>query len=106
MGNIIATKCCECDFENKFSFGGGRFSYKTFCPVPAINKETLEFENINYFEHLNSNNYLFYIDVVLKGDNLHDKTITNFDLILNEENNYCPRCKTKALAFRVQGYID
>ena len=46
MGNIIATKCKSCGFSNEFRYGGGRFSYQTNCPVPAINKVTLEFENI------------------------------------------------------------
>ena len=50
MGNIVASKCTSCGFSNKFRYGGGRFSYQTDCPVPAINKETLEFENINYLE--------------------------------------------------------
>lgn len=106
MGNIITSNCKSCGFSNKFSYGGGRFSYKTNCPVPAINKETLEFENINYFEHQHSIKYLFYTDDELKGENLDNKTINNFDLYLNEENNYCPQCKEKALAFRVIAYTD
>ena len=53
MGNIVASKCKSCGFSNEFRYGGGRFSYETNCPVPAINKETLEFENINYIEQKN-----------------------------------------------------
>lgn len=106
MGNIIATKCKSCGFSNKFSYGGGRFSYKTNCPVPAINKESLEFENINYFEHKNSNRYLFYTDDILKGNNFDNDTIDNFDLKLNTVNNYCPNCKEKALIFHVTMYTD
>ena len=45
MGNIIASKCRICNFENTFSYGGNRFNYLTNCPVPAINTETEEFEN-------------------------------------------------------------
>lgn len=106
MGNVIATKCKSCGFSNKFSYGGGRYSYKTNCPVPAINKETLEFENINYFEHKNSNNYLIYTDDILKGNNYDNNTINNFDLKLNTVNNYCPHCKDKSLIFHVTMYTD
>ncbi|MBL0013477.1 MAG: hypothetical protein IPP30_06845 [Flavobacterium sp.] len=73
--------------------------YQTNCPVPAINKVTLELENINYLEHKNSDKYLFYTDDVLKGNNYDNNTINNFDLKLNTVNNYCPNCKEKALAF-------
>ena len=106
MGNIVATKCKSCGFTNEFRLGGGRFDYQTYCPVPAINKETLEFENINYYENKNSGNYLFYSDEVLKGINNNDKTFSNFNLYFNEEGNYCPSCKNKTLAFRVIIYVD
>jgi hypothetical protein len=48
MSVKISTLCQSCGFSNEFNFGGSRFGYKTNCPVPAINKETFEFENINY----------------------------------------------------------
>ena len=106
MGNIVATKCRTCGFTNEFRLGGGRFDYLTYCPVPAINKETLEFENINHYEHKNSDKYLFYSDVVLKGINTNDKTFSNFDLYFNEEGNYCQSCKNKTLAFRTIMFVD
>jgi hypothetical protein len=106
MGNVIESKCKSCGFSNEFSYGGGRFCYQTNCPVPVINKETLEFENINYFEHKNSDKYLFYTDDVLKGNNYHNNTINNFDLKLNTVNNYCPSCKEKALLFHVTMFTD
>jgi len=106
MGNIIKTKCKSCAFSNKFSYGGGRFSYLTNCPVPAINKETLEFENVNYLKHKNSDKYLFYTDEVLKGNNYDNNTIDNFDIKLNTVNNYCPACKEKALEFRIMMFTD
>lgn len=106
MGNVIESKCRLCDFTNQFNLGGGRFSYQTNCPVPAINKETLAFENINYLEHKNSDKYLFYTDDVLKGNNHDNNTINNFDLELNTVNNYCPKCKEKALAFQITMLVD
>ena len=106
MGNILASLCSSCGFTNEFRLGGGRFDYQTYCPVPAINKETLEFENINYYENKNSGNYLFYSDEVLKGINNNDKTFSNFNLYFNEEGNYCPSCKNKTLAFRITMYLD
>ena len=69
MGNIVASKCRTCGFTNEFVLGGGRFNYQTYCPIPAINKETLEFEQINYYEHIKSDMYLFYSDDALKGEN-------------------------------------
>ena len=106
MGNIVATLCRSCGFEIEFRIGGGRFNYQTYCPVPAINKETLEFEQINYYEHKKSDKYLFYSDSVLKGENKNNRTINNFDLYFNEEGNYCPSCKNKTLAFRTIMFVD
>ena len=106
MGNIVASKCKSCGFSNEFRYGGGRYSYLTHCPVPAINTENLEFENINYLEHKNSDKYLFYSDDILKGNNYDNNTINNFDLKLNTVNNYCPNCKEKSLAFRVTMFTD
>ena len=106
MGNIITSTCKSCGFSNQFRLGGGRFSYQTNCPVPAVNKESLEFENVNYYEHKNSGNYLFYSDDNLKGNNYDNSTINNFDLIYNTVNNYCPNCKEKALAFRTTMFVD
>lgn len=106
MGNIIATKCKSCGFSNNFNYGGVKSSYKTDCPVPAINKETLEFENVNYFKHESSDKYLFYTDDVLKGDNENKQTINDFNLKLNSINNYCPKCKEKALTFEITMFTD
>lgn len=106
MGNVIVSKCKNCGFSNKFSYGGVKSSYKTDCPVPAINKETLEFENVNYFKHKSSDKYLFYTDDVLKGDNENKQTFNDFNLKLNSINNYCPKCKEKALDFEVTIYTD
>jgi hypothetical protein len=106
MGNIIASKCRLCGFSNEFQYGGGKFSYQTNRPVPAISMETLEFENINYFEYKNSDKYLFYTDDVLKGNNYDNNTINNFDLKLNTVNNYCPNCKEKSLAFQITIFFD
>ena len=58
MGEVVASLCRSCGFKNEFRIGGGKFEYKTYCPVPAINKQTLEFQQVNYYEHKNSNEYL------------------------------------------------
>ena len=106
MGEVVASLCRSCGFKNEFRIGGGWFNYQTYCPVPAINKETLEFEQVNYYDHKNSNDYLFYSDKELKGENKNDRTINNFDLYFNEEGNYCPSCKNKTLAFRTIMFVD
>ena len=76
MGNIIESKCKSCGFSNEFRYGGGRFSYQTNCPVPAINKKTLEFENVNYLEHKDSDKYLFYSDDIF----IHPSIVTKLNL--------------------------
>lgn len=48
--NIIASKCIICNFENSFKYGSNRFNYQANCPVPAINIEISEFENVNYIQ--------------------------------------------------------
>lgn len=106
MGNVIKSICDNCGYTNNFRFGGGRFSYLTHCPVPAINKETQEFENINYYEYKESDKYLFYFNEELKGNSLVNNTIDNFDLKLNTDNNYCPFCKEYSLSFKVIMEVD
>ena len=104
MGNIIASKCRVCNFENTFKYGGNRFSYQTYSYVPAINIETDEFENVNHVEFENNPKYKFYSDKELKGDNEGNNTMDNFDLKLNTINNYCPKCKNFTLDFRITIY--
>lgn len=106
MGNIIVSKCRICDFENTFKYGGNRFDYQTNCPVPAINIETGEFENVNYKTEKNNPKYKFYSDKELKADNEEKNTFRNFNLLLNSVNNYCPECKNFSLDFRVKFYTD
>jgi len=74
-------------------------NYKSNFPIPAINVETLEFENINYLEFIDSDKFKFYSDDSLKGLNLDNNIFKNSDLELNELNNYCPKCKTFSLDF-------
>lgn len=106
MGNIIASKCRICNFENTFKYGGNRFNYQTNCPVPAINIETEEFENVNYKIEINNPKYKFYTDKELKGNNGENNTLGNFNLELNTVNNYCPKCKNYTFDFRVKYYTD
>ena len=104
MGNIIASKCRICNFENTFKYGCNRFSYQTNSYVPAINIETEEFENVNYYEFRNNPKFKLYSDKELKGDNEGNNTMDNFDLKLNTINNYCPKCKNFTLDFRITIY--
>ena len=104
MAEIIASKCKSCGFSNDFKYGGNKFNYLTNCPVPAINIETDEFENVNYYEFENNPKYKFYSDDELKGDNEENNTFDNFDLKLNTINNYCPKCKNFTLDFRITIY--
>ena len=74
--------------------------------VPALNKETLDFENVNYFDHQDSDLYLFYFAFGLKGRNEKQKTISHFNQTLNEDDNLCPKCKEMSWSFRVIRYFD
>ena len=102
MGNIIASKCRICNFENTFKYGGNRFDFQTNCPVPALNVETEDFENVNYIENKSNPKYKFYSDKELKGNNGENNTLNNFDLKLNTINNYCPKCKNFTFDFRIK----
>lgn len=106
MGNIIASKCRVCNFENTFKYGGDRFDYQINCPVPAINTETGEFENVNYKIEMNNPKYKFYTGTELKGNNEEKNTLGNFNLKLNTINNYCPNCKNFAFDFSIKFYTD
>lgn len=100
MGQIIASKCKICDFENTFSYGGSRFDFQTFNPVPAYDKTTQELESVNYKLEKDNPDYIFYTDEQLKGDNEGKFIFQNFDLKLNQVNDYCPKCKNYSLDFR------
>ena len=106
MGQIIATRCRKCGFENVFRLGGNRSNHKTFSPAPAINKETGEFEEVNYIENKNNSKYTFYSDDSLKGDNIGSNRILTYSVDLNEEGNFCPKCKEFAFAFRTRLLTD
>jgi hypothetical protein len=101
MGNFIKSFCRICNFEKEFRFGGNRFDYLTNCPVPAINKNTLEFDNVNYYDFKDSNDYYFYFNEELQGENITLNTFGVFDLKLNQNDNYCPNCKNFTLDFRL-----
>ena len=102
MGFFIEAKCRICNFSTDFKYGGSRFD--SSCHVPAINKTTLEFENIDYKLEKNTDNYFFYTSKELKGKN-HGNVFNNFDLELNEFNNYCPNCKQHTFDFNVRLFI-
>jgi hypothetical protein len=106
MGQVISTVCKKCGFSNTFSYGGNKLGYQTNCPVPAINIENGEFENVNYKNEINNPIYKFYTDKELKGDNEGNNTLGNFNLELNTVNNYCPKCKNFAFDFRIKFFTD
>jgi hypothetical protein len=99
MGNIISAQCQACNFEKEFNFGGNMMDFTTNNPVPAIHKKSGIFRNVNYFRTKSGENYLYYFDNILKGDNKGGYTFQNFDLLLNEKGNYCPSCKKFSLGF-------
>jgi hypothetical protein len=99
MGEILKAKCKICDYKAEVAYGGGKFDYQTYNPVPCINKTTGEMESVNYKIHKDNPNYIFYTQSELKGDNEGKYIFKNFDLVLNEINNFCPNCKNYNLDF-------
>jgi hypothetical protein len=106
MGNVIKAKCTTCDFEKKFSFGGNMIDFKTNNPVPALHKESGKFKNVNYFKTKEQENYLYYFEDVLKGENKGGYTFQNYDFLINENDNYCPKCKKFNLDFILVAFTD
>ena len=106
MGQSIYANCNLCGFYTNFNFGGSIANYLKYRPVPAINLTTSLFENVNYFEYNKNINYIFYSDKVLKTKDLNCKTLNNFDLKLNTEQNYCPNCNKYSLSFKVIRFYD
>jgi hypothetical protein len=101
MGMILAGKCKCCDFEKEFRFGGNRYNCETVCMLPAIDKETGEFVELNYYNFQDSeSNFLFYNDEKLKTKDLEsNEKFQNFDVEINQQNNFCPKCKKYHLNF-------
>ena len=106
MARHITAKCRVCNYNIGFSFGGTRANYLFNCPVPSINKNTGEFESVNYLIEKNNQNYIFYSDDVLKGNNLNRNTIRNFDLLINEHDNFCPKCKNFTFDFNGNVFLS
>lgn len=107
MGIGIQAKCGLCYYEIKFSLGAGKFTYHEKLLVPAINVITLEFENVNFIDqNLNINNYKFYHDSELKGDNLDYTEISWSNVKLNRVNNLCPKCNKYNFHFKDYMFFD
>lgn len=99
MGQVLKAKCKICNYYKEVSYGGGKYDYQTKIPVPCINKTTGEMESVNYKIEKDNPNYLFYTQPELKGNNKGKNIFQNFDLMLNETNNFCPNCKNYSLDF-------
>lgn len=85
------------------SLVGGGFNYLTNNPVPVINIQNEQLESVNYINEKDNPNYIFYTSTELKGDNGQYNVFQNFDLELNQTNNYCPKCKS--FTFDFSNYI-
>ena len=106
MGNLIKATCTHCDFEKDSNFGGNMMDFTVNNPVPAIHKKSGKFSNVNYFKQKDINHYLYYFEDALKGNNKDGHTYQNFDMYLNEHNNFCPKCKNFSLDFICMVFTD
>ncbi|WP_430929028.1 hypothetical protein [Polaribacter marinivivus] len=106
MGNLIKATCTHCDFEKDFNFGGNMMDFTTNNPVAAIHKISGKFRNVNYFISKLKDNYTYYFEDSLKGNNKNGPIYENFELTLNEHNNFCPECKNTSLEFILKAFTD
>ena len=97
---ILKAKRKICNYKTKSEYGGRKFAFQTNNPVPVYDKTTEELKSVNYFLEKDNPDYIFYSDEQLKGDNEEKFIFKNFDLKLNQVNNYCPKCKNYSLDFR------
>ena len=106
MGSNISAEFENCGFKKGFIFGGNMMNFAINNPVPAIHKKSGIFRNVNYFRTQKQANYLYYFEDILKGKNESGYTFQNFDLLLNEQNNYCPNYKKFSLDFILKAFTD
>jgi hypothetical protein len=106
MGQSILATCTACIFKKEFKFGGNMMDFTTNNPVPAIHKISGKFRNVNYFKTRLKDNYIYYFEEQLKGINTSEYTFQNFDLLLNENGNFCPECKKFTLNFNSLSNTD
>jgi len=97
---ILKANCKICNYKTKFEYGGGKFDYQTNNPLPVYDRTTEELKSVNYFLEKYNPDYIFYSDEQLKGNNEGKYIFQNFNLNLNQVNNYCPKCKNYSLDFR------
>lgn len=108
MGYLLHA-ICKCGFEKQFDFGGFRANFDTVSMVPAIEKLTNTFVNINFLEEKDTKKFNFYTVQTHKGYELSSGNKKSFkwnDLELNATNNYCPKCKNYSLDFNLEMLID
>ena len=108
MGKILTGECKNCNFKNEFSFGGDKRNGTTVCMLPAIDKETGEFVELNYYDSQNSESkYLFYNNEKLQTNDLvSNHRFKNYDVEINQRDNFCPKCKTYGLNFFLRYLTD
>ena len=107
MGYILRGKCKTCDFEKEFRFVGNKVITKLFVCYP-LQITKLEFVELNYYDYLNSESkYLFFNDGKLKTNDLESNyRFKNYDVEINQRDNFCPKCKTYGLNFFLRYLTD
>jgi hypothetical protein len=108
MGMILTGRCKSCGFKTEFSFGGDKKNCTTVCMLPAIDKETGEFVELNYYDFQNlESKYLFYNDEKLKTNDLESNfQFRSFEVLINQRDNFCPKCQTYGLNFFLKYLTD
>lgn len=105
MGAILKAICQNCGFKQKTRLGAGFFNFQTTAYVPALNTEN-EFVTVNIKDE-QYNEYKFYNDPTMYFVS-KEKPFYHYwrNIRLHRENNYCPQCELKEMAFLCVGCFD
>lgn len=98
--------CKNCGYEAELQFGPTMMMVNEPFPVPALDKEEKTIISALYSENNRASERLtFYTEKKLKSF-FGGSKLQCYDLFLNENNNYCPKCDKKKLSFETTMLID
>lgn len=106
MGYGLLGKCNNCGYQVNLRYGPTMRMHNEPFPVPALDCSRNIIVSAKYHEkHIASKRYTFYTERKLKSF-FGGSKLQCYDLFLNENNNYCPKCDKKKLSFETTMLID
>jgi len=106
MGTILRAVCKKCGYSRTVYFGGGMLDFTEVCNVPALNKETGEFEVKNILDKETLSNYIFYNEADMFKSPNRNRAHQWGEILLNEQHNFCPECTDFSMDFEAKGLFD